>query len=190
MLAPSLRRAAAAHAGAPAATAARVRFAPSPTGYLHVGGLRTALFNFLLARHTNGACVLRIEDTDQSRLVPGAADALQHALAWAGITFDEGPLQGGAYGPYVQSERLGIYRTYAERLLRAGRAYRDFRPPTQRAVGARASALMREAYLPPGEDEAQERIARGEPFVVRLRMEPDRTFAYDDAVYGLSLIHI
>lgn len=187
MLAPSVRRCAASHLGrasAPGATGARVRFAPSPTGYLHVGGLRTALFNYLLARHTKGTFVLRIEDTDQTRLVPGAADALQDALTWAGIECDEGPRQGGSYGPYVQSERLPIYRTYAERLLHAGRAYRDFRPPVQRDANARTSALLREAYLPPSEDEAQERIARGEPYVIRLRMEPGRTFAYEDGVYG------
>lgn len=190
MLAPSVRRYAASQLGrasSSSAPGARVRFAPSPTGYLHVGGLRTALFNYLLARHTQGTCVLRIEDTDQTRLVPGAAEALQDALAWAGIECDEGPQQGGAYGPYVQSERLPIYRTYAERLLRAGRAYRDFRPPVQRDTNARASALLREAYLPPSEDEALERIARAEPYVVRLRMEPGRTFAYEDGVYGTMM---
>lgn len=176
---PSLRRSVQA-----AVRPARVRFAPSPTGYLHVGGLRTALFNYLLARSTGGVFVLRIEDTDQTRLVPGAADALQRALDWTGLHCDEGPSQGGAYGPYVQSERLAIYRSYAERLVRAEKAYRDFRPPAARDVAARTSALLREAYLPPSEDEAQERMANGESHVVRLKMDPSRTFSYTDGVYG------
>ncbi|WFC98732.1 glutamate--tRNA ligase [Malassezia yamatoensis] len=164
--------------------ATRVRFAPSPTGFLHVGGLRTALFNYLLARNRGGQCILRIEDTDQSRLVPGAADALQSTLTWTGIHFDEGPSQGGNFGPYVQSERLEIYQKYAKQLLKDKLAYRDFRPLAQRQLGARTSALMREAYIPPGEDEAQERMARGEQFVIRLKMDPDRTFEFEDAVYG------
>ena len=163
----------------------RVRFAPSPTGYLHVGGLRTALLNYLFARRTGGAWVLRIEDTDQSRLVPGATEALQEALAWAGLTHDEGPDCGGPYGPYVQSQRLPLYRTYSDRLLASGHAYCDFRPPVPREQhGTRAAALLREAYLPPPPAEAAERIARGERHVVRLRMDPTRTYTYRDVVYG------
>lgn len=151
----------------------RVRFAPSPTGYLHVGGLRTALLNYLCAKHSGGKFVLRIEDTDQTRLVRGATTALQNALRWAGLEYDEGPDVGGPYGPYVQSKRLAIYQAYARKLLASGHAYRDFRPPSSRDMNARTSALLREAYVPPCEDEAQERIARGETYVVRLKVCED-----------------
>ncbi|KAL4399827.1 Glutamate--tRNA ligase mitochondrial [Malassezia pachydermatis] len=168
----------------PSRTPVRVRFAPSPTGFLHVGGLRTALLNHLLARHTGGTWVLRIEDTDQSRLVPGATQALQESLAWAGLHYDEGPDREGAYGPYVQSQRLALYRAYADRLLAEGKAYRDFRPPVPRDMNARTSALLREAYLPPSNEEAQARLARGETCVIRLRMDAARTYTYEDAVYG------
>jgi len=148
----------------------RVRFAPSPTGYLHVGGLRTALLNYLFARKMGGKWVLRIEDTDQSRLVAGAQKALQESLRWTGLDYDEGPDKGGPFGPYVQSERLGLYQAYAQRLLQSGRAYRDFRAPASRNLDARSSALLREAYIPPSDDEAEERIRKGESFVVRLKV--------------------
>ena len=101
----------------------RVRFAPSPTGRLHVGGARTALFNWLYARHHGGTFVLRIEDTDQSRYVPGAVEGLLEALTWLGLRPDEGPEMGGAHGPYVQSQRLPLYRAQADRLIAAGHAY-------------------------------------------------------------------
>ena len=98
------------------ARSVRVRFAPSPTGQLHVGGLRTALFNYLFARRNGGSFVLRIEDTDRSRFVPGATEKLEAALAWAGIAPNEGP-HSGPFGPYWQSERLGLYSSWAERLV-------------------------------------------------------------------------
>lgn len=104
----------------------RVRFAPSPTGFLHVGGLRTALYNHLFARNNGGTTILRIEDTDRSRYVEGAVENLLRTLDWAGITFDEGPVAGGPYGPYVQSERTELYREHVELLLREGKAYRCF----------------------------------------------------------------
>lgn len=148
----------------------RVRFAPSPTGYLHVGGLRTALLNYLFAQKMGGTCVLRIEDTDQSRLVPGAQEALQDSLHWVGLDYDESPDKGGPFGPYVQSQRLKLYQAYAKRLLQSGRAYRDFRPPVSRHLDARSSALLRETYIPPSEEEAQERIEKGESYVVRLKV--------------------
>ena len=91
----------------------RVRFAPSPTGSLHIGGLRTALFNWLFARHNNGTFILRIEDTDQTRFDPTALQTLMEALQWAGLDWDEGPIVGGNYGPYVQSERLPLYQKWA-----------------------------------------------------------------------------
>ncbi|WFD33322.1 glutamate--tRNA ligase [Malassezia cuniculi] len=160
----------------------RVRFAPSPTGQLHVGGLRTALFNYLFMRRNGGSFILRIEDTDRSRFVPGATEKLEAALKWAGIVPTEGP-DSGPYGPYRQSERLDLYTMWAERLVKQGLAYRDFRPPTAE-TDARTSALLKEAYLPPSEDEAQELIARGERHVVRLKMDPRRTYKFDDLVYG------
>jgi len=95
----------------------RVRFAPSPTGYLHVGGLRTALYNFLFARKYSGTFVLRIEDTDRNRYVEGAVENLIKALNWAGLQYDEGPEVGGNFGPYLQSERLEIYKKYANELI-------------------------------------------------------------------------
>lgn len=107
----------------------RVRFAPSPTGYLHVGGLRTALYNYLFARASGGRFVLRIEDTDQSRKVEGAVENLIETLRWAGISYDEGPGVGGGAGPYVQSERLSIYHDHARRLVEQGHAYYCFCTP-------------------------------------------------------------
>lgn len=104
----------------------RVRFAPSPTGYLHLGGLRTALYNFLFAKSQGGQFVLRIEDTDQTRLVPGAMQQLEQDLTWAGLVPDESPSLGGSYGPYVQSERLHLYQGQAQNLLQSGAAYRCF----------------------------------------------------------------
>jgi glutamyl-tRNA synthetase len=105
---------------------ARVRFAPSPTGFLHLGGARTALFDYLLARKTGGQCILRIEDTDQKRLVNGAEDDLMSSLRWLGIEWDEGPDIGGPYGPYRQSERKDIYLKYAHQLIIEGKAYYCF----------------------------------------------------------------
>ena len=104
----------------------RVRFAPSPTGGLHIGGLRTALFNYLFARKQGGTFILRIEDTDQTRFVEGAEDYIREALDWCGLTPDEGPVQGGHYGPYRQSERKPIYKQYTDQLIEAGHAYYAF----------------------------------------------------------------
>ena len=100
----------------------RVRFAPSPTGYLHIGGLRTALYNFLYARQNNGKLILRIEDTDQNRLVKVAVENLISTLSWSGIEFDEGPHIGGGFGPYTQSERLSIYKDHVTQLIENGHA--------------------------------------------------------------------
>ena len=104
----------------------RVRFAPSPTGPLHIGGVRTALFNYLFAKKNGGDFLLRIEDTDQARYVPGAEDYIMEALEWCGIQIDEGPRQGGPFAPYRQSERKELYRQYAEKLLGKGNAYYAF----------------------------------------------------------------
>lgn len=104
----------------------RVRFAPSPTGGLHLGGVRTALFNYLFAKHHQGDFILRIEDTDQTRFVPGAEEYIQECLAWCGLIPDESPLKPGAYGPYRQSERKPSYRQFAEQLVADGYAYYAF----------------------------------------------------------------
>ncbi|MDD2570677.1 MAG: glutamate--tRNA ligase family protein, partial [Bacteroidales bacterium] len=104
----------------------RVRFAPSPTGPLHMGGVRTALFNYLFARKHQGTMILRIEDTDQGRFVPGAEEYIMESLAWCGIQIDEGVREGGAFGPYRQSDRQAIYRQYVDQLLTTGWAYYGF----------------------------------------------------------------
>ena len=168
----------------------RVRFAPSPTGYLHVGGARTALFNYLFARHHGGVFVLRIEDTDRERSTEESTEAIYEAMKWLGLAWDEGPGVGGAYGPYHQSERLPIYAEWAERLLREGNAYRCFCDPED--LKARREAAMSRGEpprydrtclrLPPGESDA--RVARGEPFALRFRM-PDGETSWDDGVRGL-----
>ena len=101
----------------------RVRFAPSPTGYLHIGGARTALFNWLWARHTGGKFVLRIEDTDRERSTQTAVDAILDGMRWLGLDWDEGPEVGGPHGPYFQTERLDVYKAYAEKLIAEGKAF-------------------------------------------------------------------
>ncbi len=109
----------------------RVRFAPSPTGPLHIGGVRTALYNYLFARRNGGEMILRIEDTDSNRFVPGAEDYINEAFKWLGIKFDEGVREGGKYGPYRQSERRDFYRKYVIHLIESGRAYIAFDTPEE-----------------------------------------------------------
>jgi len=178
----------------------RVRFAPSPTGFLHVGGLRTALFNYLFARRYGGVFVLRIEDTDRSRYVEGATENLIEMLRWAGLEPDEGPDVGGPYGPYVQSQRLEIYRHYAEQLLAAGHAYYAFDDPASlekmrqqlRAQG-RSDQRYDRAHMTNSltlpESEVRRRLKAGEPYVVRLLVPEDRVIAFDDVVRGRVEIH-
>ena len=168
----------------------RVRFAPSPTGYLHIGGLRTALYNYLFARHTGGTFILRIEDTDRTRIVPDAMENLIHTLQKLDITFDEGPIIGGNYGPYIQSERLDLYRKEAQKLLDAGFAYRCFCTPEtlaqmraeQQAKGEFVKYDRRCLNLTPAEIEAK--LAKGEPYVLRLKMPEIRTFRFNDIIRG------
>lgn len=168
----------------------RVRFAPSPTGYLHIGGLRTALYDFLFAKNMGGTCILRIEDTDQNREVAGAADSLIKTLHKLGIDFDESPQVGGPFAPYVQSERLDLYRRHASELLDKGHAYRCFCSPD-------TLSQMREQQQAKGEfvkydrrclqlSEAQiaEYLESAIPHVLRLKMPDQRCFAFDDIVRG------
>ncbi|MCO5599919.1 hypothetical protein L7F22_054026 [Adiantum nelumboides] len=156
-----------------------LRFAPSPTGQLHLGGLRTALFNHLFARSLGGRWILRIEDTDRNRLVPGAVESMQDILKWAGLDYDEGPDKICNRGPYVQSERLDLYKAYSDKLLQSGHAYRDFREPSKNAL----PDIAGDVYLPPGEEEAQEMIEKGKSFVIRFKTKEGDT-SFDDAVYG------
>jgi glutamyl-tRNA synthetase len=168
----------------------RVRFAPSPTGLLTVGGLRTALFNWLFARHHGGTFILRIEDTDRTRFSPGALDALLDAHRWLGILWDEGPAVGGEYGPYYQSEKLDVYRAAAERLVAQGDAYRCYCTP-ERLEAVRAE--QRRRGKPTGYDRhcrnlsPEERAAyeeRGTPYVVRFKMPDSGTTTFVDAIRG------
>ncbi|EEA29031.1 Glutamate--tRNA ligase mitochondrial [Talaromyces marneffei ATCC 18224] len=169
---------------------ARTRFAPSPTGYLHLGSLRTALFNYLLAKRTGGQFLLRIEDTDQKRTIPGAEERLYTDLQWAGLQWDEGPIVGGPYGPYRQSERTALYHKHANDLVRSGHAYRCF------CSSERLDALARQRNqdgLPLGydrqcidisADEVEERAAKGETHVVRLKA--DEYPKFKDFVFGTT----
>ena len=163
----------------------RVRFAPSPTGFLHIGGLRTALFNYLFARREGGSFILRIEDTDRTRFVEGALEDIKRGLAWCGIEWDEGPDTGGAYGPYVQSERLDLYRDAAEELLNKGAAYRCF-CTAERLAEIRESGQSgydrKCRELSP--DESEQRAAAGEPCVVRLKAPLDGETVFQDHLRG------
>jgi glutamyl-tRNA synthetase len=168
----------------------RVRFAPSPTGYLHVGGLRTALYNFLFARKHHGAFVLRIEDTDQARRVAGAEEKLITALRWAGLTWDEGPDIGGPKGPYRQSERLALYRTYALDLVASGNAYYAF--DTAEELEQMRKAQEKQKLTPKYDrralnltkHEVDAKLAAGTPFVIRMKVPDATTIAFDDCVRG------
>jgi glutamyl-tRNA synthetase len=172
----------------------RVRFAPSPTGYLHVGGLRTALYNYLFARRHGGVCVLRIEDTDRTRFVEGASEALVNALRWAGIEFDESPEKGGEYGPYVQSERFDLYREVAAELVERGAAYYAFDTPEElEAMRKRMQdagvawrydrTSMRNQYTL-GESETRRLLDEGAPRVVRMKVPLSGEIRFDDIVRG------
>jgi glutamyl-tRNA synthetase len=170
-------------------TPARTRFAPSPTGFLHLGSLRTALFNYLLAKRTGGQFLLRIEDTDQKRTVPGAEQRLLDDLRWAGLQWDEGPSVGGPYGPYKQSERTTIYRERADALLASGHAYRCFCSPERLAALAEHKHKLGLATdydrtcADMSAEESDDRAHRHEPHVVRFKV-PDQYPSYKDLIYG------
>ncbi len=168
----------------------RTRFAPSPTGYMHLGNLRSALYTYLFAKANGGKFILRIEDTDQSRYVPGAVDVIYRTLKSIGMQWDEGPYIGGDYGPYVQSERKNMYLPYAEQLVKAGKAYYCF-------CTAEELAARREEAAPRGEtfkydkhclhlspEEVQRRIAAGEPYVIRQNVPEHGEASFDDVLYG------
>lgn len=163
----------------------RLRFAPSPTGYLHIGGVRTALFNWLWARKTGGAFVLRIEDTDQERSTPESRQIIFDSLRWLGIDWDEGPEVGGAFGPYTQMERLAIYAEHAERLIREKKAYRCY--CTKEELQAQREALKakdpKAEFKYPGtcRDRADQ---PDRPYVVRFKTPSDGAVVYRDMVFG------
>jgi glutamyl-tRNA synthetase len=167
----------------------RVRFAPSPTGSLHIGSVRTALYNHLFARQSKGSLILRIEDTDQDRLVPGAIESIYSGFDWMGLTWDEGPREGGPHTPYIQSERLPLYQQHAQKLVDSGAAYFCFcskeRLASVRAQQAQRKEITRYDRFCRRIDakEAAER-AKTEPHVVRLKVPDDGVVAIDDLVYG------
>lgn len=173
----------------------RVRFAPSPTGFLHVGNVRTALFNWLLARRHGGTFILRIENTDVGRSTPESEAAILEDLRWLGLTWDEGPAVGGLSGPYRQSERLELYRTHARRLLDAQQAYYCFCAHEQLEVEREAALAAgdqprysgRCRTVPP--DQARARVAKGEPAAVRFRVPDKGPVSFDDLVRGLVTFH-
>ena len=175
----------------------RLRFAPSPTGYLHIGGLRTALYNYLFAKANNGKFILRIEDTDQTRFVEGAIENLIDSLHWSGIEYDEGVfvedhkvVQKGQHGPYIQSERLDIYKKYVDQLIEMGHAYYCFCSKERldnlrdeqkiKGLVPKYDGLCRSLSL----DEARKRIENGEEYVVRLRLPHNTDIKFHDLVRG------
>lgn len=169
----------------------RTRFAPSPTGYMHVGNLRTALYAYLTAKHDGGDFILRIEDTDQERFVEGAVDVIYNTLRETGLTWDEGPDIGGPVGPYIQSERMGTFKSYAEQLVKSGHAYYCFCTPERleemhaeqkrngQAVG-RYDGCCRHLTT----QQVEQNLTYGMPYVIRQKMPETGTTSFDDMVYG------
>lgn len=176
----------------------RVRFAPSPTGYLHIGGLRTALYNYLFAKHHNGDFILRIEDTDQSRYVEEAEEDILKSLAWSGIEIDEGPENPGDLGPYRQSERKDIYHKYADQLIESGHAYYAFDTtdeldqmrerlqksgnPSPKYDAITRQSMKNSLTLP--SEEVEKRLDAGEEYVVRLKVPRRETVRFEDLIRG------
>lgn len=176
----------------------RVRFAPSPTGPLHIGGVRTALYNYLFAKQHGGSLVLRIEDTDQNRLVDGAENYILESLSWSGIEFDEGVHKDGPFGPYKQSERKDIYKEYAQRLIDSGFAYYAFDTPeelealrkkleAEKSINTSYSASCRKTMsnsLTLSEQEVQQKITAGIPYVIRFKMPENEEVKFFDIIRG------
>ena len=162
----------------------RTRFAPSPTGYMHVGNLRTALYTWLIARHSGGKFILRIEDTDQGRLVEGATEVIYATLRKCGLTWDEGPDIGGPVGPYIQTERRALYGKYAELLVEKGHAYYCFCEKTESEEDSgnfdRAADPCRDMSL----EEARAKVAAGAPYVIRQKIPAGGSTVFSDAVFG------
>ncbi len=176
----------------------RVRFAPSPTGALHIGGVRTALYNYLFARQHGGEFIFRIEDTDSNRFVPGAEEYILESFRWLGIPFDEGVSFGGEHGPYRQSERRDIYKKYVQELLDAGKAYIAFDTPEELEAkrqeiqnfqyDASTRGMMRNSLSLPA-DEVERLLAEGRQYVVRFKIEPGKDVHVDDMIRGDVVIN-
>lgn len=180
----------------------RVRFAPSPTGPLHIGGVRTALYNYLFAKKNNGTLLLRIEDTDQTRFVPGAEQYIIEAFQWLGIPFDEGVGIGGDYGPYRQSERKALYKPYAEQLVADGWAYYAFDTPEMLDAKRKEAESQKKTFqydvhtrmqmcnsLTLSEEEVQARLQRGDAFVVRFKYPENTDIHVHDLIRGEVVIN-
>jgi glutamyl-tRNA synthetase len=168
----------------------RVRYAPSPTGYIHIGNLRTALYNYLFARHNDGKFIVRIEDTDRTRYVPGAVENLISTLKWVGLDYDEGPEIGGAYESYFQSERLTIYKEHADFLIKNKKAYYCFCTPERltqlREEQKKTTKDTRydKHCLHLSEEEIKKNLEEGKPYVIRLNVEPGMKIAFKDIIRG------
>ena len=168
------------------------RFAPSPTGFLHIGGLRTALYNYLYAKKNNGKFILRIEDTDQKRLVEGAMENLVNTLKWFDIEFDEGPEKGGENGPYVQSERSDLYKKYAEQLLKEGHAYKCFctaerlNEMREKQTAAKQPTMYDRQCLYLSEEEVNKKLEEGLPFVIRQKIPSSDVVKFNDLIHGIT----
>ena len=171
----------------------RVRFAPSPTGALHIGGVRTALYNYLFARQHGGKLIFRIEDTDSNRFVPGAEEYILDSFKWLGIEFDEGVSFGGEHGPYRQSERREIYKKYVNQLLEAGKAYIAFDTPEE--LDAKRKEIQNFQYdahtrlqmrnsLTMSKEEVDSLIDDGQQYVVRFKIEPGEEVHVNDMIRG------
>lgn len=181
----------------------RVRFAPSPTGALHIGGVRTALYNYLLAKKTNGTMILRIEDTDQTRFVPGAEEYILKSLEWVDIKIDEGVGQGGPHAPYRQSERKPIYKQYAQKLIDEGNAYYAFDTEEElegmrnrlKATGSShqqysaATRMMMDNSLTLPENEVKRKLEAGNPYVIRLKVPDSEEIELFDLIRGEVKVH-
>ncbi|MGB1318919.1 MAG: glutamate--tRNA ligase, partial [Flavobacteriales bacterium] len=181
----------------------RVRFAPSPTGPLHIGGVRTALYNYLFAKKMGGDFILRIEDTDQTRYVEAAEDYILNALEWCGMEVNEGPRNGGDYGPYRQSERKASYREFAEQLVTSGHAYYAFdtseeltamreRLTAAKVAAPQYNAVTRETMknsLTLSEDDVKKRIDAGEPYVIRIKIPRKEEIRFHDVIRGWVVVH-
>jgi glutamyl-tRNA synthetase len=181
----------------------RVRFAPSPTGYLHIGGVRTALYNYLFAHKHGGDFLLRIEDTDQNRYVPGAEQYIMEALAWLGIEPVESPLHGGPHAPYRQSERKAMYRQYADQLINSGNAYYAFDTPEEleemrkrleaaKVASPQYNAITRNSMknsLTLPEDEVKRRLEAGDPYVIRIKLPRQEEVRFHDIIRGWIVVH-
>jgi glutamyl-tRNA synthetase len=168
----------------------RVRFAPSPTGELHIGSARTALFDFLLARHNNGKNILRIEDTDAKRYVPGSVERIAESLNWLGIEFDESPQKGGKYGPYIQSERLGIYQEYAMKLIEDGNAYYCFcseerlKKMREDQEKKKIAPMYDRKCVGLTREDIEKNLKAKKPYVIRMKVPYSGVTEFEDLIRG------